>query len=145
VAYKKSFFYNFLSSNKNLKKINYKYLDSCVKDAVKKLNKMLILTNSSEGGGDNSHSAPDFAYIEAKLSKYNLNVCKKNNFLLDKIYGKNGQKDLLFNGSAIKYGEKTGFYVIGFNRKNIPNNVVKQKFKEIISKLRPQKDKSYLQ
>jgi hypothetical protein len=99
---------------------------------------MNIPTNSSEGGGGDNHGAPDFSYIEAKLTKRNFDICKKYNFLLNKIYSKYGKDDYLFNGSALQYGKKTGFYIIGLNRKNLSDNEITAIFINLIKKLQIQ-------
>ena len=113
-------------------------IDASVKDAVIKLNQLNISTNSSEGGGGPNHGAPDFSYIEAGLSKRNLNICKKYNFLLNKIYSKYSKDDFLFNGSAIQYGKRTGFYIIGLNRKNFSDEQINNIFNNLIKKLQSQ-------
>ncbi len=114
---------------------NYQKIDRAVRRIVESLNRMNILTNSSEGGGGKRHGAPDYAYIEAKLSEKNKNICKKLNLILDKINSKNDAGGLLFDGSALSYGERTGYYIIGFNRKNMLDKDVKKIFTRHILKL----------
>lgn len=115
-----------------------KCLDKPVQEAVLELLQRHIVTNSSEGGGDYSHGAPDFSYVEVKLSPKNLNICQKHHFLLDKVYSRYGQDDFLFNGSALEYGQKTGYYIIGFKRIDLSDNQVILKFKYIINQLKEQ-------
>lgn len=113
-------------------------LDEPVQDAVMMLHQLNIITNSSEGGGTECHGAPDFSYVEAKLSKDNIRICQKYHFLLNKIYSRNGRGDLLFNGSALKYGTLTGFYIIGIFRKHLTDEQVKEKFNFLIKRLNTQ-------
>lgn len=107
-------------------------IEKPVREALKEINKKGILTNSSK-----KHGAPNYAYIEAKLNKKNLAIVKKYGFELDKIKGRNGK--LLFNSSAKKYGEKTGYRFIGFNRKNLSDEQVIIKMKEMCSLIKSQK------
>ncbi len=117
-------------------KVDYKEIEKPVRDFVKALHIKDICTNSSEGGGF-GHAAPEFAYVEAYLTKVNLKIIRKNGFLLDKIY--NWSRKPLFFRSAIKYGEKTGFYLIGFNRKGLTDKEVSNKSLRIALLLKPQK------
>lgn len=116
----------------------YNKIEFPVREAVVKLNRLNIQTNSSEGGGNDNHAAPHFAYIEAKLSSENLIICQYYNFILDKIYSFLGPDDLLFNQSAKNYAKKTGFYIIGLYRKNLCDTDVIFGFKSIINKLKMQ-------
>ncbi len=114
---------------------DYQKIDRSVRRIVESLNRMNIITNSSEGGGGKRHATPDYAYIEAKLSEKNKNICQKLNLILDKINSKNDSEDFLFNGSALSYGKRTGYYIIGFNRKKMLDKDVKKIFTQHISKL----------
>jgi len=116
----------------------YKRMDRSIREAVIRMHYKNINTNSSEGGGGKRHGASDFAYIEAKLTKKNMDICKKLNILLNKIYSSQSPDDLLFNGSGIDYGKKTGFYIIGFVRKELTDRKVRNKFIELISMLTEQ-------
>ncbi len=116
----------------------YQSMDRAIREAVKSLNIMDILTNSSEGGGGKRHGAPGYAYIEAKLSEKNKIICQELRLLLDKIHSKENSKDFLFNGSALSYGEYTGYYVIGINRKKLTDSKVKEIFRQYISRLKSQ-------
>lgn len=113
-------------------------VDGPVREAVVNLNRMNIRTNSSEGGGAPDHGAPDFAYVEARLSGVNLAICQKNRFLLDKVFSPSENGARLFYGSAVSYGRKTGYYVIGMKRRNLSDQEVKERFSRIIRKLRIQ-------
>ncbi|HMB01093.1 MAG TPA: hypothetical protein VKS21_08920 [Spirochaetota bacterium] len=113
-------------------------IDEPVRKAVLQLNQKNIITNSSEGGGDATHGAPDFAYVEAKISPENITICAVHNFLLDRIYSKLGYDDLLFAASALNYGCQTGYYVIGFKRSNMSNREVEHKFSRITAMLKVQ-------
>ena len=118
--------------------VSYQKMDRSIREAVIRLNRINIMTNSSEGGGGQRHGAPDYAYIEAKLSNENIDTCKKLNILLDKIYDKQNSSGLLFNGSALSYGKQTSYYIIGFKRKKLTDKMVKNRFRQYISKLKPE-------
>jgi hypothetical protein len=121
---------------KTLPNENYKKIDRSVREAVLMLHRKNILTNSSEGGGGRNHSAPDYAYIEARLSRDNLDLCSRLNLLLDRIHGGPGRTCLLFNGSALSYGRHTGFHIIGFKRDQLTDSRVKKRFRHLIKRLK---------
>lgn len=112
--------------------VRYNWIERPVRRFVQLLHKKGICTNSSEGGGNRRHGAPDFAYVETYLNKKNLSRAKKEGFLLDMIYGRGGS---LFYGSAVQCGRESGFYVIGICRKGLSDQQTEKKLLRLLPKL----------
>ena len=123
------------SGSQEGEKVAVDSLEFPVRAAVVEFNKKGIWTNNSEGGGDRRHGAPNFAYIEAELNHTNLRIVREKGYELDKVFDRNG--DLLFGGSAVRYGEG-GYRVIGFNRSRMNTREVVEKMKQLVDCLEDQ-------
>ncbi len=116
--------------------LDYKEIELPVRKFLRSIRRKGICTHSSEGGGKD-HGAPDFIYVEAHLTKRNLEIARKNRFLLKKLYS--ASKKPLFDGNAIEYGRKTGFYLVGINKKGLTKAEIKKKLSSLPPLLQKQK------
>ena len=104
--------------------LNLTELDRPIRDAMQVFRRKGICTNSSEGGGK-QHASPHFAYIEAHLTKENRSIAQNMNVLLRNVTTARGKA--LFLGDGLEYGRKTGFYLVGFQRKGMTDGQVREK------------------
>lgn len=115
--------------------VPYQTVDYPVRKFLKRLHEKNICTHSSEGGG-HGHGAPDYAYVEVYLTRKNLSRMKSAGFILDKVFDKKGR--VLFFGSALQYGRKTGFHLLGMNRKGLTDTQVEKRLCNLVPLLEKQ-------